>query len=276
MRRSPVFRFPMSLLFLLLVALSSFGQGYDPAWAVVRLPSHGVSATVISTAPGRTLLLGCAHGFEGADRLKRITVNMPSPVAGPAKNVSVRLVALDYRMDLSIIEVSDGPVPYVCSVAPSGTRVPGKATSVGYDEMKLSRDGRPSVIRAATIVANSSSHIYTYEIPWHGRSGGALIDPTTGRLIGVVQGYEVDGERRGMYISHATILSFLAAGTSTPAPYPSEPYGGRPAVREYVTPGYRLTQPYGPSCPGGVCQPNDCVNGYCPNNRCPNGVCPIR
>ena len=50
-------------------------------------------------------------------------------------------------------------------------------------------------------------------VPWHGRSGGALIDRDAGCLIGVVQGYEIGGERRGLYVSHEAILKFLGKRT---------------------------------------------------------------
>lgn len=207
----------------------------DPTWAVVQLPSHGASATVIQTGPGRTLLLSCAHAFEGKDRYRPIDVDMPAPTSDGPRKVGVRLLAVDYRRDLSLIEVPAGPVPYVCPVAPrlSGSQV----LSVGYDGMKKTPDGRPSVIKYATILETSDGVTWTREIPWHGRSGGALID--SNGLIGVVQGYETSGRRRGMYVSHQTILDFIA----DPSPLP------RPAVQEYR---------------------------YGPRQDCPNGQCPIR
>src|SRR5579864_7891146 len=38
--------------------------------AVVRIPSHGASATVIYTDRGKTLLLGCGHAYQGGERFK--------------------------------------------------------------------------------------------------------------------------------------------------------------------------------------------------------------
>ena len=67
------------------------------ARAVVRLPSHGASATVIDTAVGQSWLLSCAHAFQGADRNKRIIVDAPAraPLGWP-KDVGIQLLDVDY------------------------------------------------------------------------------------------------------------------------------------------------------------------------------------
>lgn len=182
----------------------------DPSWAVVRLPSHGASATVIATAPGKSYLLCCAHAFEGRDRTRPIAVDTPSPLAAGPLNPGVRLLAVDYALDLSLIEVAAGPLPYCCPVAPAGHRPSGRVISAGYDEMRLTADGRPPAVRVATVLGTSGNVTWTREVPWHGRSGGGLIDADAGVLIGVVQGYEVGGRNRGMYVSHAAVLAFTA------------------------------------------------------------------
>ena len=71
--------------------------------AIVRQESHGASATVVATAPGRSLLLGCAHAYEGQGRTKAITLDVPVPgaAAGP-RRASPRLLALDPELDLSL------------------------------------------------------------------------------------------------------------------------------------------------------------------------------
>jgi hypothetical protein len=51
--------------------------------------------------------------------------------------------------------------------------------------------------------------VFTREKPWHGRSGGALLDADAGYTIGVVQGYEIMAWGRGIYCSHQAILKFL-------------------------------------------------------------------
>src|SRR5262249_3155071 len=86
--------------------------------AVVRLPSQRVGATVISPQVGRSLMLGCAHAFRGSDRQKPIVVDAPNPAACQPKKVGVRLLAVDYQADLSLIELGDGPLPYVAPAAP--------------------------------------------------------------------------------------------------------------------------------------------------------------
>src|SRR5262245_3310735 len=157
----------------------------EPPDAVVRLPSHGASGTVIYTERGRSLILLCAHAFEGPARTTPIKLDVPCLHPGPPRKARIRLLAIDYRLDLSLLELNDGPLYYVCPVAPAGHR-PGCCLSVGYDEMRL-----PARQAPATLLGSGRGITFTREIPWHGRSGGALIDHDSGCLIGVVQGYEV-------------------------------------------------------------------------------------
>lgn len=201
-----------------------------PLNAVVRLPSHGASATVIETRPGYSLLLGCAHAFEGKDRTKPIHVDVPTAQAGAAKQVVIRLLTVDYQADLSLVELHDGPL-VVAPVAPAGHKPSGNVLSIGYDEMKW-----PFQVRPATILGTADPTTFTRERPWHGRSGGALLDAEHGCVIGVVQGYETAGQRRGVYVSHATILRFLAKQKQ-----------GTPPRQDAVP--FRLPAPTCPHCP---------------------------
>ncbi len=175
------------------------------AHAVVRLPSHGASATIIETAKGRTVLLGCGHAFQGSDRKKPIVVDISTTQAHPPQKVGVRLVAVDYDLDLSLVVLDSGPAEFVVPVAGPGHVAGAHLLSVGYDEMRW-----PATERSAHVAITTALVTYTWERPWHGRSGGALLDLDNQCLIGVVQGYEVTGQRRGMYVSHAAILRFLA------------------------------------------------------------------
>jgi hypothetical protein len=236
--------FAHSAHFVLVAAVSlGFGAAQGtaaPPDSVVRIPSHGASATVIYTEEGRTLLLGCAHAYRGADRTKKMKIDVPVPSPGPVKNHTITLIAVDYDLDLSLVELKDGPLPYVCPVAPKGHQPSRNVLSAGYDEMKW-----PATQKKATIVAQAESTTYTREKPWHGRSGGGLIDLDGNVLIGVVQGYEVDGPQRGMYVSHAAIVRFLAAKWS-PQPQPRPQYLPREFYQSYPL------QPRG-GCPGGHC-----------------------
>src|ERR1700693_1366149 len=57
------FRSAATLCFLLFAATAAAGQ-QDAVRAVVRVPSHGGSATIIATEQGNTYLLTAAHLFE--------------------------------------------------------------------------------------------------------------------------------------------------------------------------------------------------------------------
>lgn len=214
----------------------------DLVRAVVRLPSHGASATVMETREGRTLLLSCGHAFVGEDRFKPIVVDAPARLAGAPRHVGIRLVAVDYDLDLSLIALSDGPLEFVMPVAADGFRPGKRLLSIGFDEMKM-----PATAKPATLVAQSGSVTYTRERPWHGRSGGALLDLDSGQLIGVVSGYEVNGLERGMYAGHAAILRFLARGKPRSVPGPLAPPQLMPGEAHAPLPWRIQPQPFCPT-----------------------------
>jgi hypothetical protein len=223
---------PSSLLLgvaALVLLLPACGNraGAAPEEAVVRIPSHGCSGTVIQTGPGRSLVLTCAHAFRGADRAKALTLDVPTDrPQGSTRPAAMRLLAVDYDLDLTLIELAAGPLPFVAPVAPADHRLSATLVSAGYDEMRL-----PATVRRATPVAAAATVLFTRERPWHGRSGGALLDGPY--LVGTVIGYETGGERRGIYTSHAAVRRFLARtlpGASAPetfldaTPLPSRPW----------------------------------------------------
>jgi hypothetical protein len=192
------------------------------ALAVVRIPSHGCSGTVIRTGDGWSDLLSCAHAFRGADALRPLAIDGPAqPAAHPGRHPA-RLAKVDVERDLSLIRIDNGPY-YCVPVAPAGHRMGRRLLSVGYDEMRW-----PVTERTATALFTAGGVTWTHEAPWHGRSGGALFDVEGGYLVGVVQAYEVPSPHRGLYVSLATIHEFLgggAAGThpALPRPPPTAP-----------------------------------------------------
>jgi hypothetical protein len=189
-------------------------QSSPLALGVLRITSHGCSGTVIVTQDGRSLILTCAHAFQGSDRDRPIRLDGPRQPRARAGLHPARLVKVDAERDLSLIEHDNGPY-YCVPVAPAGYRPTSRLLSVGYDEMRW-----PVTERTATLLQVRGRTTWTREPPWHGRSGGALFDLDGGCLIGVVQAYEVGGQRRGLYVSHAAILEFLgpAAGARAPCP----------------------------------------------------------
>lgn len=206
-----------ALLFAVLALAAGHGRARavppPAAYAVVRIPSHGASATIIESRAGYTLLLGCAHAFEGTSRTRPIHLDVPVPSAGQPKGAAIRLIDVDYQTDLSLIALGDGPLPYIAPVAPAGHVPGGSILSIGYDEMRWPAQAVPTAL-----LSSVSLITYTRERPGHGRSGGALLDAERGWLIGVVQGYELTGPRRGLYVSHAAILRFLERQRAVPPP----------------------------------------------------------
>ncbi|HEV3443742.1 MAG TPA: trypsin-like peptidase domain-containing protein, partial [Gemmataceae bacterium] len=121
------------------------------------------------------------------------------------------VIAVDARRDLSLLRYNDGPFPFVSPVAAAGFHA-GPCLSVGYDELKI-----PAQCRPATILESQGTVTFTRERPWHGRSGGGLIDRKTGSLVGVVSAYtgpsnhrELCPGEKGVYVRHESVLAFLA------------------------------------------------------------------
>lgn len=177
----------------------------EAAAAVVRVPSHGCSATVISTGPNRSYVLGCAHAFRGEARHKPLMLDVPrAEGAGGEHEAGIELLAVDYRRDLSLVRLDAGPLPFSAPV-PARGYAPGRSLlSVGYDGMRT-----PAVRQRADLLGVQGDTTFTAQRPIPGRSGGALLDPDHGLLVGVVQGYETAGPRRGLYVSLPAILDFL-------------------------------------------------------------------
>ncbi len=173
----------------------------DPALATVRIKSHGASATIIASTEGRSWLLGCAHMFTDsagnpseAARGKKLVIDGPTQPYAPKKVAPVKLLAWDYDLDLSLLEIANGPFNHI-PVAKEGFR-PGKNLwSCGYDEMRW-----PITKKRATILFSQGTTTYTEERPWHGRSGGGLSDGDARLLIGVVQGYELFPNNRVRFL----------------------------------------------------------------------------
>ncbi len=215
---------------LALLFLTSARAQTDPTLAVVRIKSHGASATVIATEPGRSWVLGCCHMFFGpGDQVdpraltKPLKLDGPAQTQAPAQLARARVLAFDSRLDLSLLEVENGPF-HCIPVAPRGHRPSAHLLSLGYDEMRW-----PITARAATLLSTSGTTTYTREKPWHGRSGGGLIDAEARVLIGVVQGYESGPPpyQRGLYVSHDAILRFLQPHLGRqPGAAPACPPGG--------------------------------------------------
>jgi hypothetical protein len=232
-------RYTSTLCFLAILALplASHGAAKD---AVIRIPSHGGSGTIIYTSNDYSLILTASHLFwingdtpQVDPRLlaKKPTLDIPEPVKKPGTvYYGAKVIAIDVDADVALWKVNIGNLPYGCPVAPAGFRPGPNILSCGYDNMKLPGSG-PQAYRA-TILSSDQDTTYTREKPWHGRSGGALIDADAGYVIGVVGGYETKNGGRGIYASHAAILRLMIKAGVSLAPQPVQPKSPQPYVAQ--------------------------------------------
>jgi hypothetical protein len=180
-----------------------------------RMASHGGSATVIETAPGRTLLLTCAHAFW--DGQPKVVV-----LDGVPGLTQARLLAKDDDRDLALLVADAGVLSsrHVLPVAPAAHKA-GRLSSAGYEGRRTVAGHWP-----ASRAHGDALWLWTHERPMHGRSGGALYDPESRLLLGVVSGFVTDGPRagKGVYASPESVRAFLAK--HKPAPLPRMPYAG--------------------------------------------------
>ena len=217
--------------FVVVVFLGFASMASAQSEAVVRIMSHGASGTVIATGDGWSLILGCWHAHHGPEQFRKLRINLPHPAPGQRARAETKVVAIGNEgLDLSLIQLGIGPLPYVTPVAPPGHQPQGECWSVGFDEMRL-----PATVRPAQIIGQEGHDYLTDRRPWHGRSGGALIEKRTGYLIGVTSGYtgpknraEIFPGSAGIYVSLPAIQGFLqtagyASGGSQREPFPSTP-----------------------------------------------------
>lgn len=181
--------------------------------AIVRIISHGITGAVIESRQDYSLILSCGHGFrQGGQDLRSRPIALDFPQADgcvmPPARGKPRLVACDFAADLSLILLPAGPLPSV-PLAGKGPTPGRKCWSCGYDEMRWA-DG--PLVAAADVIRDDGRIITTRQIPWHGRSGGPLIDCHALELVGVVQGYEqtMSGYGPGRYVNGSTIRRFVA------------------------------------------------------------------
>lgn len=220
----------------------------DPADAVVKITvpmgrqnSCG-SGTVIQSGPAHSLVLTCAHLWSDESERpdpyayqRQILLDAPAPSRGPNQKVGVRLLAIDYKTDLALIQVG-AQLPWECKIAPAGTHA-SHCLSAGYDHAQL-----PGFRVPVTPAGTHDGWTWTRQIPQDGRSGGALIDADTGKLVGVCHGYRFGPgiPTEGMYVPLVHITAFLEK-------YGGGGSGGQPLVE--ARPRVGPSSPYDPFSP---------------------------
>ncbi len=186
-------------LTLVTFLLASSVRAGDPA--IIEMRSHGVSATIINSIPGCSYILLCAHGHEGQDRNKPMSVSIPADVPSKQK-VGITLIAVDYRRDLVLCKLNAGPFATI-PVAAVGPKVGDTVVTAGYDGMRNNGPDSDFTSVTTTVVGIEGTRTLTRARPRPGRSGGPLLFKN--QLVGTCTGYS----DVGIYCSHASILAFL-------------------------------------------------------------------
>jgi hypothetical protein len=215
---------------LLLLHLLCDDVGAAPPDAVVRIPSHGCSGTIIATGPGESWVLTCAHAFAGRARSKPLTIDVPSPSGGRTSGSRAKpeIVRLDEQGDLCLIRLPAGPLDYFAPVAESAPGVGEIVEAVGYEEMR-----KPAYRMRTRIVGEGDHFTLTSERPIPGMSGGPLL--AGGSVVGTCTGYESTRYGRGLFVRLYVVRGFLGfelrvprGGFARPYPrYAPAPFGWR-------------------------------------------------
>lgn len=221
-------RLLLTALAVVFLAARAFADKADDAfWAVVEIPSHGLSGNVVHTEGssaahprGWTLILTAAHA--GRFHVPPV-INAPSlKGAGKPIKASPRWIAWDREADLALAELQYGPWPYVVRIAPTGFEPTGSAWSCGYDGgTDYYRGQRPAKKVSAHVAGSDGNRFEVRPAPIPGRSGGGLIDRPSGYLIGICSTRELDGMGRptglrGWYVNLKTIQGFCDRAWPTP------------------------------------------------------------
>lgn len=122
---------------------------------------------------------------------------MPSRRAG-AKRVGIRVVRIDRELDLALLY---GPGQLTTHSVQVGRRQGTTLVSMGYDSGRV-----PVTVDVTGHRGTNGPFLLTVRKPWHGRSGGPLVNASTGKLVGVVVGYTA---REGVAVSLRTVRRFL-------------------------------------------------------------------
>jgi hypothetical protein len=163
------------------------------------------TGTAIRSVPGETLVLTCAHLFEGASDHSKLMVEFYA--RKDARPLAGELAARDQEADLAIVRVSTPQAIPVAAVASRrfAPAVGLPAVSVGCD------NGNPATVRTMQVAAVDrylgSSTIECTGQPVQGRSGGGLFNEA-GELIGVCSAADPT-EHRGIYVGLAAVQKLL-------------------------------------------------------------------
>jgi hypothetical protein len=122
-------------LAVLLLWIATASPAYcAPQDATVRITSHGCSGCVIWTGKGRSLVLTCAHAFQGSDYRKRIAIDAPAPRAGAVVTGGIRVLRCNYDLDLVLIEMGYRSTTSAPSLPPAtDPREPGHVVTTRCD-----------------------------------------------------------------------------------------------------------------------------------------------
>jgi hypothetical protein len=200
----------------------------EPADAVVCIVSHGCSGTVVATGPGQTWVLTCAHAFRGNDRSKPVVLDAPAPAGRAPRVTNARPTVwkIDTEADLCLIEMTTGPLPFYLPVGERQPLAGEQVVAVGYEKMV-----KPAAVKPTTVLDVGPHWQHTRERPIPGMSGGPLIEPKSGALVGTCTGYESQGERRGMYVRLSAVRAFMGLDAKPVAP------GSGPRLPPLLPPG---------------------------------------
>ena len=163
------------------------------------------SGTVISSLPGRTIILSCWHIFRDFQPESKIEVDFIKN--GQAETNSATVLQLHQESDLSVIVVD---TPQSVPVSPVAS--PAHAATVGHQVVTVGCSGgelptRKNIEVTAVDRYNGPNNLECTGLPVQGRSGGGLFN-NLGEVVGVC--IAADRDRvRGLYSGLLAIHEIL-------------------------------------------------------------------
>ena len=196
------------LLLLFVLVLPAYAGPPEDATVRIRVERDEVmqfgSGTIISSQPGRTLVLTCDHVFEG---VKYVEVEL---AGNSRRSVPATIVLRDEPSDVALVLISDKEVFPFCPVATVAPAARDVVYSVGFNHGLRGKPRVDCVVVSLSTATGGPHWTLCTKGSVFGRSGGGLFN-ARGEVVGVTSGY-IPKTGIGVYVGFDHILDAIKKG----------------------------------------------------------------